>query len=149
MAGDEVAEGGGVAGNALGELGAAVVEHVLERLQPRRQHLAHRFAAVADHVGEALGALSKLVGDPVAALDDGVGDAGAGLLELGDHVTAAQAQVEHQRIAGVLEGGVYPVSYTHLDVYKRQVSRVAIRRDGMASTVSVRRVGSIASMPRP
>ena len=37
---------------------------------------------------------------------DGVGDARAGLLELGHHVAAAQAEVEHQRIAGVLERGV-------------------------------------------
>ena len=107
VAGDQIAERGRIAGDALGELGAAVIEHVLERLQPRRQHLAHRVAAVADHVGEHFGALAELVGDPVAALDDGVGDARAGLLELGDHVAAAQAEVEHQRIAGVLERGVH------------------------------------------
>ena len=45
VAGDEVAERRGIARDLFAELGAAVVEHVLERLQPRRQHFAHRVAA--------------------------------------------------------------------------------------------------------
>ncbi len=95
------------ASDALGEVGTAVIEHVLERLQPHRQHLAHRIATISDHVGEQFGALAELIGHPIAALDDGVGDASAGLLQLGDHVAAAQTEVEHQRIAAVLERGVH------------------------------------------
>ena len=66
-----------VAGNAFGKLGAAVVEHVLERLQPGRQHLAHGIAPIAKHLGKRIGALAKLIGHPIAALHDGLGDARA------------------------------------------------------------------------
>ena len=38
---DQVAERLGVARNLLGELGAAMGEHLLERLQARGEHLAH------------------------------------------------------------------------------------------------------------
>ena len=106
VAGDEVAERGGVARDALGKLGAAVVEHVLERLQAGGEHLAHRVAAAADDLGERFRALAEGVADLVAALDDGLGDARAGLFELGDHVAAAQVEVEHERVAGGLERAV-------------------------------------------
>ncbi len=109
VAGDEVSKRGGVARDAFGEFGAAVVEHVLERLQARRQHFAHRVAAVAEHVGQRLGAFPERVRDPVGALDDGLGDARAGLFELGDDVAAAQAEIEHQRVAGGLEGRIHLV----------------------------------------
>ena len=68
-------------------------------------------------------ALSRnVVGDLVAALDDGLGDARAGLLELGDDVAAAQAQVEHERIAGGLERGVHL-----LDAARRSSRRAGCR----------------------
>ena len=51
VAGDEVAEGGGVARDALRQLRAAVVEHVLDACS-RGRHFAHRVAARADGVGE-------------------------------------------------------------------------------------------------
>src|SRR5262249_17397133 len=52
MSGDEIAQRGGVASDAFRQLRAAVVEHVLERLQPRREKFAHRVAAARDRVGE-------------------------------------------------------------------------------------------------
>ena len=92
--------------NHVGELAAALMEHVLERLQPGREQVAHRLAAAGDHVGKRLGALVELTGQPVAVLHEGIGDARAGLLEFGDHVSAAQAQIEDKGIAGGLERGV-------------------------------------------
>ena len=100
VAGDQVAERGGVARDLLGQLGAAVVEHVLEGLQARRQHVLDRVAAVVERGHQGFGAVAEGVGHRVAAADDGVGDARAGLLQLGDHVASAQAEVEHQRVAG-------------------------------------------------
>ena len=58
---------------------------------------------VATVAASVLGALAEGVGDLVAARDDGLGDARAGLLELGHDVAAAQAEIEHQRVAGRLE----------------------------------------------
>ncbi len=61
VAGDEVAERRGVARDVLRQLGAAVVEHVLERLQAGGEHFAHRVAAGADGLGERFSALSRNV----------------------------------------------------------------------------------------
>jgi hypothetical protein len=76
-----------------------VGEHLLERLEPRRQHLAHGVALGRNARGKLLGVLAEGFGDLVASGHDGVGDAGAGLFHLGDHVAAAQRQVQHQRVA--------------------------------------------------
>ena len=99
-----------VAGDLLGELGAAVREHLLERLQARRQHFADRVALGGDGGGEVLGVLAEGLGDLVAAGDDGLGDAGAGLLELGHDVAAAQAEIEDERVAGRLQRRVHLVA---------------------------------------
>ena len=48
---------------------------------------------------EHLGIVAEVLGDVVATRDDGLGDLVPGLLELGDHVAAAQAEVEHDRFA--------------------------------------------------
>ena len=100
VAGDQAAERRGVARDLLAERGAAVVEHVLEGLQARAQHGLDLVAAVGEHMRQAFGVLAEGIGHRVAALDHGVGNARAGLLQLGDHVAAAQAQIEHQRVAG-------------------------------------------------
>ncbi len=89
-----------VAADAFGELGAVVGEHLLEGLQPLGQHVAHHVAARGDGVREHLGVVAEVLGDVVAARDDGLGDLVAGLLELGDHVAAAQAEVEDDGFAG-------------------------------------------------
>ena len=104
--GDQAAERAGVARDLLGELGAAVGEHFLERLQPRAQHLAHAVALGVDGRFQRVGGLAERVGHLAAARQDGLGDARAGFLELADHVAAAQRQVEHQRLAGRLQGVV-------------------------------------------
>jgi len=52
----------------------------------------------------------EVLGDLVAARDDGLGDAGAGLLELGHDVAAAQAEIENERVAGRLQGRVHFVA---------------------------------------
>src|SRR5262245_54765739 len=82
-------------GDQVGKLAAALIEHGLEGLQPRDEHFARRLAAAGNHFGKRLGALVELIGHPIAAL-----------LELGYHVSAAQAQIEDERIAGILERGV-------------------------------------------
>ena len=107
VAGDQAAERGGVARDLLAERGAAMVEHVLEGLQARGQHVLDRVAAVGEHLRQAFGVFAEGVGHRVAAADQGVGDARAGLLQLGDHVAAAQAQIEHQRVAGRTQRGVH------------------------------------------
>ena len=84
----------------LGQFGAALVEHVLEGLQARRQHVLDRVAAAVERGDQCFRAVAEGVGDLVAAVDDGVGDARAGLLHLGDDVAAAQREIEHQRVAG-------------------------------------------------
>ena len=66
-----------------------------------------RVAAAGDCVGELVGAVAELRRHPLAALHDRICHARAGLLELGYDVSAAQGQIEHERVAGVLEGGVH------------------------------------------
>ena len=80
----------------VGEFASTPVEHLLEGLQARREHFTRRVAAAGNDVGERLGGLAELVGHPAAALYDRIGDARARLLELGHHVSAAQAQIEHK-----------------------------------------------------
>ncbi len=99
MPGDEIAERRGIVADLLGEFGAAVGEHFLERLQPRRQHVLDGVAAGVDGSRKRLGVLAEGIAHLVAADDDGVGDARAGLLELGDDVAAAQAEIEDERLA--------------------------------------------------
>ena len=100
VAGDQIAERRRVAADPFGELGAVVGEHLLEGLQALGQHVAHHVAARRDGVGEHLGIAAEMLGDVVAVRDDGLGDLVAGLLELGDHVAAAQAEVEDDGFAG-------------------------------------------------
>ena len=107
VAGDQAAERRAVARNLFAERGAALVEHVLEGLQARAQHGLDLVAAAGEDQRQAFGVGAEGIGDRVAALDHGVGDARAGLLQLGDDVAAAQAQIEHQRIAGRTQRGVY------------------------------------------
>ena len=64
-------------------------------------------AAAGDRVGELVGAVAELFGHLLAALHDRIRDARAGLLELRYDVAAAQGQIEHKRVARVLEGGVH------------------------------------------
>src|SRR5260370_24329664 len=105
MPSDEIAERGGVAGYAFGEFGAAVVEHVLERLQPRREHLAYRVAAPRDRIGELVSSVIEHLFEGlqagrehftrrIAATGNDVGGLLRGLSELG----AASASALHDRI---------------------------------------------------
>ncbi len=112
--GDEVAERRGVARNLLAELGAGMVEYLLERGKPRRQHVLHGVAARGNGVDELLDALAQRVGHAGAARSQRLGDALAGLLELFGDIAAAQAEVENERLAGSLE---------------RRVDLVGARRD--------------------
>ncbi len=100
VARDQAAERGGIARDLLGQRGAAGAEHLVEGLEARRQHVLDGVAAVVERGDELLGVGVEGVRNRVAAVDDGVGDAGAGLLNLGDDVAAAQRDVQHQRIAG-------------------------------------------------
>ena len=93
----------------LGQLGAALVEHVLEGLQARLQHVLDRLAAAVERGCQRLGVVAEGFRHRIAAGDHGVGDALAGLLQLGDDVAAAQRKIEHQRVAGRAQRGVHLV----------------------------------------
>ena len=84
-----------------------MVEHVLEGLQARGQHVLDRVAAVGDQQRHGFGVFAEGVGHRVAAADEGVGDARAGLLQSVDHVAAALAQLGRQRLAGRAQRGVH------------------------------------------
>ena len=107
MARDKVAQRCGIARDPFSQLGTAVIEHVLEGLQPCGDHFAHRIAPVADHLAKGVHAVAQLVTHPLAALQDCVSDARAGLFQLGNDIAAAQAEVKDERIAGVLEGSIH------------------------------------------
>ncbi len=83
-----------------------MIEHRLEGLQARREHLLDCLATVIEGGNQGFGALAEIVGDRVAAAGNGVGYAGAGLLELRNHVAAAQRKVEDQGVAGRAQGRV-------------------------------------------
>ena len=88
------------AGYLLGELGPALIEHRLEGLQARREHFLDRLATVVEGGDQGFGVFAEVVGDHVAAAGDRVGYARAGLLELRNHVAAAQRKVEDEGVAG-------------------------------------------------
>jgi len=78
-------------------------EHLLERGEPRRQHVLHGVAARGDSVDELLDAVAQRVGHGGTARSQCLGDALAGLFEFFGDIAAAQAQVEDERLAGSLE----------------------------------------------
>ena len=116
VAGNEIAERGGVAGDAFRKLGAAVVEHVFERLQPCSQHFAHGIAAAGDRVGELACALIEHVLERlqpcghhfarrIAAAGNRVGKRLGALAELVGHAVAALHDGVGNAHAGLLELG--------------------------------------------
>ncbi len=89
-----------LAADLFRQLGAAAGEHIVESAEPGRQHVTHAVRLLLDRIVELRRIVAERVGDLAATRHDRVGDARGGLLELGDDVAAAQAQVQHQAVAG-------------------------------------------------
>jgi hypothetical protein len=66
VTGDQAAERVGVARDLFAERGAALVEHVLEGLQARGQHVLDRVAAAVEHLRQGFGVLAEVVDHRVA-----------------------------------------------------------------------------------
>ncbi len=106
MPGDEVAERRGIPRDPFAELGAGVIEHVLERGKACDQHFLDGVIAGGDDAGDVLGAFANLVGRRGAVRSQHFGDAVAGLLQLAGHVRAAQIEIDEKRFARRLERAV-------------------------------------------
>ena len=80
-----------------------IVDHLLERGQPRLQHVLDLVAARGHHVGDVVGAGAQRFSHLVAARNKVFGDPAAGLFDLLCDVAAPQIKVEDDGLAGGLE----------------------------------------------
>ncbi|MBV6489012.1 MAG: hypothetical protein GHHEDOFH_02989 [Pseudorhodoplanes sp.] len=101
--GDEVAEHARILADLLGQFGAAAGEDFLERVQTRREHVAHRFAARADRIGQHLGVPVEPLDGGIGALGERVGNGRGRLLQARGRFAAAQVHFEDERIPGRLD----------------------------------------------
>ncbi len=94
------------------EFGRAAGEDAFECREAFGQHVAHAVAAHLDRLGQFGRVVGERVRVELGAAVQGFGDSLAGLLQLGDDVAAAQAEVEHDGVAGRPQSVVHLVDPT-------------------------------------